>query len=284
REREREAAIYYTGNKMVRAPSFDKNGLKKGAWSEEEDEKLRAYIQRYGHWNWRQLPKFAGLSRCGKSCRLRWKNYLQPNVKRGNYSKQEEELIFKLHDGLGTKYVNVTPLDKSSTERCLGLTCSLISYNNCKNLILFFVHRWSAMAEKLPGRTDNEIKNYWHSYLKKRAESNRKMNQAVAAEKFPETASENVVSNNPSQQSSVSYQLPTNASRDETFLSSDTHCSISRSSETFSEQSEDFWTKPFLMDHTLCSQDDFLSSLMEGEFTSSYYFYDGIEVFNQPMQ
>ncbi|KAK2993230.1 hypothetical protein RJ640_002442, partial [Escallonia rubra] len=225
-----------------------------------EDEKLRAYIQRYGHWNWRQLPKFAGLSRCGKSCRLRWKNYLQPNVKRGNYSKQEEELIFKLHDGLGTKYVNVTPLDKSSTER------------------------WSAMAEKLPGRTDNEIKNYWHSYLKKRAESNRKMNQAVAAEKFPETASENVVSNNPSQQSSVSYQLPTNASRDETFLSSDTHCSISRSSETFSEQSEDFWTKPFLMDHTLCSQDDFLSSLMEGEFTSSYYFYDGIEVFNQPMQ
>lgn len=46
---------------MVRAPFYDKNGLKKGAWSREEDERLRAYIQRHGHSNWRQLPKFAGI-------------------------------------------------------------------------------------------------------------------------------------------------------------------------------------------------------------------------------
>ncbi|KAK2981413.1 hypothetical protein RJ640_010456 [Escallonia rubra] len=227
---------------MVRAPSFDKNGLKKGAWSEEEDEKLRVYIQRYGHWNWRQLPKFAGLSRCGKSCRLRWKNYLQPNVKRGNYSKQEVELILKLHDRLGTK--------------------------------------WSAMAEKLPGRTDNEIKNYWHTHLKKRAESNPKMNQAT--EKFPDTASENMVSDNHCQQSSVSHHLPAEASR-ESFSSSNDDCSLFHSSETFWEHIEDFWTKPFLADHTPCSQDDFLSALNDGEFSSSYYFCDGTEVFNQPM-
>lgn len=46
---------------MVRAPCIDKNGLKKGAWSEEEDNKLRGYIERYGHWNWRELPKYAGI-------------------------------------------------------------------------------------------------------------------------------------------------------------------------------------------------------------------------------
>ena len=45
---------------MVRAPCVDKNGMKKGAWSAEEDNKLRDYIKRYGHWNWRELPKFAG--------------------------------------------------------------------------------------------------------------------------------------------------------------------------------------------------------------------------------
>ncbi|KAM0016007.1 putative transcription factor MYB-HB-like family [Helianthus debilis subsp. tardiflorus] len=122
---------------MVKTPSFDKNGLKKGAWSEDEDNKLRAYIQRYGHWNWRLLPKFAGLSRSGKSCRLRWVNYLRPDIKHGNFIKEEDDLIIELHKQLGNK--------------------------------------WSEMSAYLPGRSDNEIKNRWHTHLKKREKNDLNM-------------------------------------------------------------------------------------------------------------
>ncbi|XP_028761560.1 transcription factor MYB4-like [Neltuma alba] len=119
---------------MVRTPSYDKSGLKKGTWTPEEDSKLIAYVTRYGCWNWRQLPRFAGLARCGKSCRLRWMNYLRPNIRRGNYTPQEEDIIIELHKQLG--------------------------------------NRWSSIAAHLPGRTDNEIKNHWHTNLKKRFQHN----------------------------------------------------------------------------------------------------------------
>ncbi|KAJ0428240.1 putative transcription factor MYB-HB-like family [Helianthus annuus] len=101
---------------MVKAPCYDKNGLKKGAWSEDEDNKLRTYIQRYGHWNWGLLPKFAGVSRSGKSCRLRWMNYLRPNMKHGNFSKQEDDLVIDLHNKLGNKLVQITFYVKTFTH------------------------------------------------------------------------------------------------------------------------------------------------------------------------
>ncbi|KAL9671243.1 hypothetical protein QQ045_008810 [Rhodiola kirilowii] len=115
---------------MGRAPCCEKNGLKKGPWTTEEDQKLIDYIQKNGYGNWRTLPKNAGLQRCGKSCRLRWTNYLRPDIKRGRFSFEEEETIIQLHSILGNK--------------------------------------WSAIAARLPGRTDNEIKNYWNTHIRKR--------------------------------------------------------------------------------------------------------------------
>lgn len=115
---------------MGRSPCCEKVGLKKGPWTPEEDQKLLAYIQENGHGSWRALPINAGLQRCGKSCRLRWTNYLRPDIKRGKFSHQEEQTIIQLHALLG--------------------------------------NRWSAIAGHLPKRTDNEIKNYWNTHLKKR--------------------------------------------------------------------------------------------------------------------
>lgn len=53
---------------------------------------------------------FIGLLRCGKSCRLRWINYLRPDIKRGNFSNEEEEAIISLHQILGNRYIYVFSL------------------------------------------------------------------------------------------------------------------------------------------------------------------------------
>ncbi|KAK6250928.1 hypothetical protein SCA6_004933 [Theobroma cacao] len=115
---------------MGRAPCCTKVGLKRGPWTATEDTLLTNYIKSHGEGHWRSLPIKAGLLRCGKSCRLRWMNYIRPDIKRGNITPDEDDLIIRLHSLLG--------------------------------------NRWSLIAKRLPGRTDNEIKNYWNSHLSKR--------------------------------------------------------------------------------------------------------------------
>ncbi|KAL9458996.1 hypothetical protein AB3S75_007815 [Citrus x aurantiifolia] len=122
------AAAVAATNKST--PCCSKVGLKRGPWTPEEDELLANYIKKEGEGRWRTLPKRAGLLRCGKSCRLRWMNYLRPSVKRGHIAPDEEDLILRLH-------------------RLLG-------------------NRWSLIAGRIPGRTDNEIKNYWNTHLSKK--------------------------------------------------------------------------------------------------------------------
>ncbi|KDP39896.1 hypothetical protein JCGZ_03427 [Jatropha curcas] len=128
--------------------SSSKKVKNRGAWTAEEDQKLSEYIEVHGAKRWKTIATKAGLNRCGKSCRLRWLNYLRPNIKRGNISDDEEDLILRLHKLLG--------------------------------------NRWSLIAGRLPGRTDNEIKNYWNSHLRKKISLEKKPESPMPQENSQE--------------------------------------------------------------------------------------------------
>ncbi|GMH04363.1 hypothetical protein Nepgr_006202 [Nepenthes gracilis] len=117
-------------------------GVRKGLWTKEEDLLLRQCIEKYGEGNWHQVPLQAGLNRCRKSCRLRWLNYLRPNIKRGQFMPDEVDLIIRLHKLLG--------------------------------------NRWTLIAGRLPGRTGNDIKNYWNTHLSKKFSSSQKISDTGA--------------------------------------------------------------------------------------------------------
>ncbi|XP_010435778.1 PREDICTED: transcription repressor MYB6-like isoform X2 [Camelina sativa] len=154
---------------MGRSPCCEKAHTNKGAWTKEEDQRLIDYIRNHGEGCWRSLPKSAGLLRCGKSCRLRWINYLRPDLKRGNFTDDEDQIIIKLHSLLGNK--------------------------------------WSLIAGRLPGRTDNEIKNYWNTHIKRKLLSHGIDPQTHRPINDTKTVPSQVVVVGPIQNDAVEYSL-----------------------------------------------------------------------------
>lgn len=118
------------GGEVIGGGNGGGGSLKKGPWTSAEDAILVEYVKKHGEGNWNAVQKHSGLFRCGKSCRLRWANHLRPNLKKGAFTAEEEQIIIELHAKLGNK--------------------------------------WARMAAQLPGRTDNEIKNYWNTRIKRR--------------------------------------------------------------------------------------------------------------------
>ncbi|GLT83965.1 hypothetical protein SLE2022_022260 [Rubroshorea leprosula] len=104
--------------------------IKKGPWTAEEDEVLMNYVRKYGPRGWSSIRSMGLLPRTGKSCRLRWVNKLRPNLKSGcKFSAEEERVVIDLQAQFGNK--------------------------------------WAKIATYLPGRTDNDVKNFWSARRKR---------------------------------------------------------------------------------------------------------------------
>ncbi|KAM1708757.1 hypothetical protein TB2_001641 [Malus domestica] len=115
---------------MARQKQNDGAYIRKGPWTAEEDEVLISHVKRNGPRDWSSIRSKGLLPRTGKSCRLRWVNKLQPNLKTGcKFSAEEERMVIQLQAQFGNK--------------------------------------WAKIATYLQGRTDNDVKNFWSARRKR---------------------------------------------------------------------------------------------------------------------
>ncbi|XP_020600221.1 myb-related protein MYBAS2-like [Phalaenopsis equestris] len=116
-------ALLCSGNEVLPA-TVAAPLIRKGPWLVEEDAVLMDYVAKYGPHDWSSIRSKGLLFRSGKSCRLRYVNKLKPGLKSGcKFSAEEERVVIDLQARFGNK--------------------------------------WARISTHLPGRTDNDVKNFW---------------------------------------------------------------------------------------------------------------------------